>query len=89
MTSQLLEGPELVDAVEDGLGPIHQPAAHLLQVAKDRDVTVALDPGCWHTYNHHLWIGSNELPIHPETYRREGKESHSNQLQGLKKMTDG
>lgn len=40
MTSQLLKGPELVDTVEYGLGPVDQPTAHLLEVAQHSDVTV-------------------------------------------------
>lgn len=40
MTGQLLKGPELVDTVEYGLGPVDQPTAHLLQVAQHSDVTV-------------------------------------------------
>lgn len=67
MTSKFLKRPELVDTVEDGLGTIHQSTAHLLQVAKDCDIAVTLDPRCWYTHNHHLWVSSNELPIYPET----------------------
>ena len=51
---QLLEGPELVDTVEDGLGTVHQPAAHLLQVPQDSDVTVRLHPRRGHAHHRHL-----------------------------------
>lgn len=40
MSSQLLKGPELVDAVEYGLRSVDQPTAHLFQVAQHGDVTV-------------------------------------------------
>ncbi len=44
MPGELLEGPELVDTVEDGLRPVDQTTAHLLQVTQNSDVTVRLDP---------------------------------------------
>lgn len=40
MSSQLLKRPELVDTVEDGLGSVDQPTAHLLQVPQNSDVTI-------------------------------------------------
>lgn len=40
MAGQLLEGPELVDTVEYGLGSVDQPTAHLFQVTQHSDVTV-------------------------------------------------
>lgn len=40
MAGQLLKGPELIDAVEYGLGAVDQPTAHLLQVAQHGDVTI-------------------------------------------------
>lgn len=40
MSRQLLEGPELVDTVEDGLGSVDHAAAHLLQVPQHGDVAV-------------------------------------------------
>lgn len=67
MASKFLECPELVNTVEDGLRTIHQSTSHLLKVAKDCDITVTLDPRCWYTHNHHLWVSSDELPIHSET----------------------
>lgn len=51
MTGELLEGPELVDTVEDGLRPVDQTTAHLLQVTQNGDVTVRLDP--WGRNAHH------------------------------------
>lgn len=56
MAGQLLEGPELVDAVEYGLWTVDQPAAHLLQVPQHGDVTVGLHPGRGRPYDHHLRI---------------------------------
>lgn len=40
MSSKLLKGPELVDTVKDGLGPVDQTATHLLQMPQNGDVTV-------------------------------------------------
>lgn len=40
MAGQFLKGPEFVDAVEYGLWPVDQPAAHLFQVAQHGNVAV-------------------------------------------------
>lgn len=69
VTGQLLKGPELVDTVEYGLGPVDQPTAHLLQVAQHSDVTVWLHPGRRHPYHHHLWIRCHQFLLHSQTWR--------------------
>ncbi len=74
MAGQLLKGPELVDAVEYGLGPVDQPTAHLLQVAQHGDIAVRLHPGCGHPHHHHLWIRRHQFLLHSETWRVEWRE---------------
>lgn len=51
MPSELLEGPELIDTVEDGLRAVDQTTAQLLQVTQYGDVAVRLDP--WGRNTHH------------------------------------
>lgn len=89
MAGQLLKSPELVDTIEYGLGAVHQPAAHLLQVAKDCDVAVALDPGRWHTDHDHLWVSSDELPINSKTYRKKKQAGSLVRIHGLKSQMQG
>lgn len=67
VSSQLLEGPEFVDAVEDGLGPVDQTTAHLLQVPQNSDVTVRLHPWSGNTHHSHLWVGCHHLLPHSQT----------------------
>lgn len=67
MARQLLEGPELVDAVEYGLGPVDEAAAHLLHVPQHGDVAVRLHPGCGHPHHHHLRVGRDYFLLHSQT----------------------
>lgn len=67
---QLLEGPELVHAVEYGLGPVDEAAAHLLQVPQHGDVAVRLHPGRGHPHYHHLRVGRDYFLLHSQTCGR-------------------
>ena len=70
MSRQLLEGPELVDTVEDGLWPVDEPTAHLLQVPQHGDVAVRLHPWRGHAHHRHLGVGGHHLLFYAETWRR-------------------
>lgn len=78
VAGQFLKGPELVDTVEYGLGPVDQPTAHLLKVTQHSDVTVWLHPGRGHPHHHHLWIRSHQFLLHSQTCR---KREHDPPLQ--------
>lgn len=84
MARQLLEGPELVDAVEYGLGPVDEPAAHLLQVPQHGDVAVRLHPGRGHPHHHHLRVGRDYFLLHSQTWGRsrvlEGAEGNRDEM---------
>lgn len=67
MACKLLEGPELVDAVEYGLGPVDKAAAHLLQVPQHSNVAVRLHPGRGHPHHHHLRVGRDYFLLHSQT----------------------
>lgn len=56
VSSKLLECPELVDTVKDGIGPVDQAATHLLQMPQNGDVTVRLHPWSRNTHHSHLWV---------------------------------
>lgn len=68
VAGQLLEGPELVDTVEYSLGPVDEPAAHLLQMPQHGDVAVWLHPGRGHPHHNHLRIGRHYFLLHSQAW---------------------
>ncbi len=79
MPGELLEGPELVDTVEDGLRPVDQTTAHLLQVTQNGDVTVWLDPWGRNAHHGNLRVWGNYFLLDPQTWKREKEREDKSQ----------
>lgn len=75
VASQLLERPELVDAVQNALWAVDQAAAQLLQVAQDCDVTVRLHRGGGHPHEHHIGESGERLLVQLQACNRRTRVS--------------
>lgn len=81
VAGELLEGPELIDAVKYRLWPVYQTAAHLLQVTQNGDVTVRLDPRGRNAHYGHLRVRGHDLLSHPQTWEKQKYEYITQLLQ--------